>query len=195
MQINSMRQAIQAAEENVKPDVEASQFRIKSVKAMREILVRNGKFLPSLKSKFLTQKIMIQMREGHIFCLDQNQVIFKECCTPPRKEVLVKKYINYAAASGLPTGIDLDKKKFPDKEYLIFAIATMSMGKDEIFKKNYVPPATERPRLGMDGITLNNQDGFFDDLPKELFAHKGGRAMNMATLSKDDKVRAQIVLA
>ena len=71
----------------------------------------------------------------------------------------------------------------------------MSMGKDEIFKKNYVPPATERPRMGMDGITLNNRDGFFDDLPKELFAHKGGRAMNMATLSKDDKVRAQIVLA
>jgi len=46
----------------------------------------------------------------------------------------------------LPTGIDLDKKKFPDKDYLLFAIATMSQGKDKIFKKNYVPLAQERPR-------------------------------------------------
>jgi len=47
----------------------------------------------------------------------------------------------------------------------------------------------------MPGITLNNQDGFFSDLHRELFATSGGRAMNMATLSKEDKVRAQIFLA
>ena len=60
MQINTMRQSEAAASQNnLVATVDANQFRIKSVKAMREILVRNGKFLPSLKSKFLTQKLMI----------------------------------------------------------------------------------------------------------------------------------------
>ena len=47
--------------------------------------------------------------------------------------------MEYAATTGLPTGIDMQKKKYPDTEYLIVAIASMSKGKDEIFNKNYVP--------------------------------------------------------
>jgi hypothetical protein len=55
--------------------------------------------------------------------------------------VLVKKYMDYVATTGLPSGIDLEKKKYPDTEYLIVAIASMSKGQDEIFNKNYVPAA------------------------------------------------------
>ena len=44
-------------------------------------------------------------------------------------------------------------------------------------------------------VNVNNEDGFFSDLPNQLFAKSGGRAMLMGTLTKEEKVQAQIMLA
>ena len=59
--------------------------------------------------------------------------------TPPSKLVLINKLEQYLKNFDVKSGIDLEKGNFPDKEWLILAIATLSAGKDEIFNPNYVP--------------------------------------------------------
>ena len=59
--------------------------------------------------------------------------------TPPSKLVLIQKLEHYLKTFNLKSGIDLNRGNFPDKEWLILAIATLSGGKDEIFHPNYVP--------------------------------------------------------
>jgi hypothetical protein len=53
--------------------------------------------------------------------------------------VLVQKLISYLEKLNIPSGIDLVKQNFPDKNWLIVAIATVSAGKDEIFESDYLP--------------------------------------------------------
>jgi hypothetical protein len=55
--------------------------------------------------------------------------------------VLVQKLIKYLEQLKIPSGIDLAKQNFPDKSWLILAIATVSGGKDEIFHPDYLPNA------------------------------------------------------
>ena len=73
--------------------------------------------------------------------MDQVQVIFRLCVKPPSKLVLVQKLLKYLEQLKIPSGIDLAKQNFPDKGWLILAIATVSGGKNEIFHPDYLPNA------------------------------------------------------
>ena len=54
--------------------------------------------------------------------------------------MLALKIDGYLAAQKLPpSGINIAKEKFPDRNWLILAVATLSNGQDEIFAKEYVP--------------------------------------------------------
>ena len=50
----------------------------------------------------------------------------------------------------------------PDKAWLLAVIATLNP-EDEIFKKDYLPPA--KKSLVEEQKTINVQDGFFEGLP------------------------------
>ena len=39
----------------------------------------------------------------------------------------------------MPTGINMVTENFPDKEWLVLAVATLSNGRDEIFDLDYMP--------------------------------------------------------
>ena len=54
--------------------------------------------------------------------------------------MLVQKLLQYLKNLNIESGISLEKQNFPDKQWLILAIATLSNGRDEIFNKDYVPP-------------------------------------------------------
>ena len=69
----------------------------------------------------------------------QQQVVFRICTTPPKKETLVDRYIELCDANSLVHGIDHKKQNYPDKEYLILSISTMTNGADTIFDRNYYP--------------------------------------------------------
>ena len=112
---------------------------LKSVAAYWELLARSGKFLPEESSKYITEKQLLLIQANHIFTMDQSQVVFRVCVKPPRKLVLVQKLLSYLKELNLQSGIDLAKKNFPDKQWLILAIATVSQGKDEIFHRDYLP--------------------------------------------------------
>jgi len=59
--------------------------------------------------------------------------VLRQCTRPPNVLVLVQKLQKYLEPHGLNSGIDLKKENFPDKNWLIITIATVSSGKDEIF--------------------------------------------------------------
>jgi hypothetical protein len=114
---------------------------LKSVAAFWELLVRHGKLLPEYSSKYITEKQLLMIQANEIFSMDQVQVIFRLCVKPPSKLVLVQKLLKYLEQLKIPSGIDLAKQNFPDKGWLILAIATVSGGKDEIFHSDYLPNA------------------------------------------------------
>ena len=119
---------------------------LKDKRAYYELLVRAGFFLPKLSSKFINQKMLMLIRETKVFVPKQQQVVFRVCCTPPSKQVMVDKYVGYCTTNSLEHGINAKAQNFPDKEYLILAISTLSGGQDEIFGRNYYP-INKQPRI------------------------------------------------
>jgi len=66
--------------------------------------------------------------------------VFKVCTRPPCCRILAQKIDNYLVAQQLlPSGINLTKDKFPDRYWLVLAVASLSNGTDEIFTRDYVP--------------------------------------------------------
>ena len=51
----------------------------------------------------------------------------------------MQKFLKYLGVSGAKSGIEMKKENYPDKRWLILAIATLSRGKDEIFDPDYMP--------------------------------------------------------
>jgi len=52
----------------------------------------------------------------------------------------LQKFEQYLSTLNANSGIITAKENYPDKEYLVLMIATLSQGNDEIFGKTYVPP-------------------------------------------------------
>ena len=115
------------------------QMKFRNLDACWEFLTRMGYFLPALTSKFMNADTMRKIADKQILAIMQNQVVFRRCYAPPRVAVLVQKLEHYCKALGIATGIDKTKENFPDKEFMIIAIATLSDGKDEIFDPQYSP--------------------------------------------------------
>ena len=107
--------------------------------------------------------------------------------TPPSKLVLINKVEQYIKNFDMKSGIDLEKGNFPDKEWLILAIATLSGGKDEIFNPNYVP--------SRDIFGVPKQNDFIQqnlNMPAHLVGFGKGRHLKLGGLTKEEKVAAQI---
>ena len=139
-----------------------SEVRITSVAMLHEMMTRCGYSLPDLNSRYVTQKMLLGIREGKYYGLKQKDVVWAECTRPPTIPALVEKIHSYLAPLGIDTGIDIVKKKnFPDKAYCIRVIASLSKGKDEIFAKDYFPASTRCKPLNEE-LMVNNADGLLD---------------------------------
>ena len=112
---------------------------LKNLAAMHELMTRQGFFLPEFTSKFINRVSLFQIYNGQIFSLKTGAMTFRQCATPPTKIVLIQKLERYLAAMNLKSGIDLGKGNFPDKKWLVLAVATLSNGNDEIFEPDYYP--------------------------------------------------------
>lgn len=119
--------------------VPVNDVKIAGTAMLHELMTRNGFYLPSPKSRYCTQKTLLRIREGELWCLKQEMVVTRICTRPPSVYVLVDKLHKYLAPHNLVTGINIEKENFPDKHWLIIAISSVSNGKDEIFNKDYIP--------------------------------------------------------
>ena len=73
------------------------------------------------------------------------------------------------------------------------AIATLSKGGDEIFKRDYVPPIDQLRKVVPAQVLVRNDDGLLD-VPLALLDKRGKRALRMATLDKASKLEAKLML-
>ena len=119
-------------------------------------------------------------------------MVFRLCCCPPSKEVLLLKFHQYLAAHNTTSGIDPEKGNYPDKEDLILCIATLSNGGDEIFDKMYYPPLNQRRRNAPDGTTYNNDDGLLSQIPPHLQAAKGDWHLKLNFLTPEEREQLAI---
>ena len=109
---------------------------------LHELMTRQDYLLPALKSRWITLQRLLDVRDGKIWCLKQSVTVTRVCTRPPCCRVLAEKLNDYLAKSNLPpSGINIEKEKFPDRQWLVLAVATLSKGTDEIFARDYVPPA------------------------------------------------------
>jgi len=93
------------------------------------------------------------------------------------------------------SGIDHEKENYPDKEYLILLIATLSNGQDEIFRKDYYPQPGQKRKPPVAKPTLQNDDGLFNNVPAHLLAIKGQRSLKMVWSNEEEKNWYKIHLA
>ena len=168
-------------------------MKLKNLDAGWEFLTRLGVLLPALTSRFMTVENLRKIADKKILCIMQNQVVFRRCYAPPRVAVLVQKVENYCKTLGIDPGFDKTKENYPDKEYLILCIATMSDGKDEIFDPAYCPP---KLHLGSDGqlvpVDKVEIDPIMQKVADALVSNGSGRHMRFGGPSKEDKLANQI---
>ena len=98
---------------------------------------------------------------GKTFCPKVSDIKMKACPRTPNKEVLLKKVLKIAADSGWQS-IGIDDKHVPDKRWLLDLVATFTP-QDEIFKKDYLPPARKNKLSAIEAISL--PESFLKDLP------------------------------
>ena len=191
--LNSLLQSqvqAQAHTQAVNPEDAA----LRDKRAYYELLVRAGFFLPKLSSKFINQKMLMLIREAKVFVPKQAQVVFRVCCTPPSKQTLIDKYLAYCGANSLEHGINAKAQNYPDKEYLVLAISTLSSGNDEIFGRNYYPLA-KQPRINTPAkFTITNNDGLLTNIPPHLLGGKG-RSIKLSVFSPEEKMQIKMMKA
>ena len=173
------------------------EVKISGTAMLYELMTRNGFFLPNLKSRYCTQKTLLKIRDGVYWCPRQDMVITRLCTRPPSVHVLIEKLHQYLQPHNLKTGISEEAENYPDKPWLITAVATVSQGKDEIFGKDYIPSAEQLQKNPLQKVLVHNNDGLLD-IPAGIAAayeKKGARYIRMVTLTKEDKIKAQMALS
>ena len=126
------------------------------------------------------------MYSGTIYALKQADVVYREVAKPPTKLMMVQKFLKYLADNDIRSGIDMSKKNFPDKTWLILAVATLSKGQDEIFDPEYVPTRKLEKQLA------HNEMPIFQNIPAHLQAKGKGRPFRLNTQSKAEKIQVQL---
>jgi hypothetical protein len=97
---------------------------------------------------------------------------------------MIDKYLGYCTTNSLEHGINTKTQNYPDKEYLVLAISTLSAGQDEIFGRNYYP-INKQPRINTPApFTLVNDDGLLTNIPPHLLGGKG-RSIKLSVLSAE----------
>ena len=54
------------------------------------------------------------------------------------------------------------KENFPDKEWLVLAVSSLSQGQDEIFAVDYVPSPNQLRRVVPEKLMVHNNDGLLN---------------------------------
>ena len=125
-------------------------------------MLRNGFYLPKIKSSMVTEEYMRNVLTGKAFCPKYDQIKLHPCPRPPGKDVLLRKYQELCDANDWGnTGVD--EKHQPDKRWLLDFISTFNP-RDEIFAKSYLPPVKETKLSELKTIELPTS--FVQNLPQ-----------------------------
>lgn len=100
-----------------------------------EACLRNGWYLPSLKSSIVTESYLMGVIDGRLWCPKFSDIRLLPCTRPPSKDILLYKLLRMLELKvQVPHGID--ENHVPNKRWLLDALSTLSP-EDEIFAKDY----------------------------------------------------------
>ena len=99
----------------------------------------------------------------------------------------MKKLIGYLDVLKIPSGINTVKMNYPDKAWLVLAIATVSNGQDEIFNKDYLPGVDPKKQL-VAAPQMRPLDPVFQNIPNHLIGFGKGRHVKIGGLTKVEKL-------
>ena len=91
---------------------------IQNRKDLYEAVVRNGFYLPRLKSTMITEEFMKNVITGKAFCPRFDEIRMLPCPRPPTKDVLMKKFHRICSTQNLVIP-GVDEKHQPDKRWLL----------------------------------------------------------------------------
>ena len=140
--------------------VKAFAQKVRSKADLYEALVRNGYYLPKLKSSMVSEHYLVNVMDKTYWCPRAEDIRVRMCPRQPHKDVLIEKFRKLMRDNDLKHGMQAEK--LPDKDWLIAVIATLNP-EDEIFKKDYLPPA--RKNAIEEQKTIRVPNGFFEGLP------------------------------
>lgn len=116
--------------------------KIKDKKDLYEAAVRNGFYLPSLKSSIVTEAYIINVIECSTFSLKMEDIRMKACPRPPNKEVLVAKFLDIMRRRDIKTH-GIDDSHMPDKAWLITVLSSLKPD-DKGLLGNRICPVTTK---------------------------------------------------
>ena len=125
-----------------------------------EAVLRNGYHLPRPKCSLVTENYLIGVMDATFWCPKAESIRLRPCPRPPPKSVLIAKFTKLMKDKNYKSGM-LDGRE-PDKAWLLAVIATLN-AEDEIFKKDYLPPA--KKSLVEEQKTISVPNGFLEGLP------------------------------
>jgi hypothetical protein len=135
---------------------------IQNRRDLYEAVIRNGYYLPRFKTTVITEDYMRNVITGKAFCPKYDEIKMLPCPRPPTKQILLDKFHAICQEQNL-VHVGVDEKHVPDKRWLLDFVSTFKAD-DEIFKKNYIPPAKETKLSELKTIEL--PAAFLDDLPQ-----------------------------
>ena len=103
---------------------------------------------------------------------------------------MVQKLERYLSAMNVKSGIDMSKGNFPDKPWLILAVASLSKGEDEIFDPDYYPSKSLAK-----AVEQHMAQPVFANVPPHLLAKSTSRGLKLNSLTKAQKVEQQLKMA
>ena len=112
--------------------------------------------LPKLTSQLVNKQYLLAVYNKTIWVPHQDEAKIRNCPRPPTMNVLVNKLLQLASRHNLNTGINVNKKNWPDRDWTLLAIATINP-LDEIFSRDYVPPALPLNNVVADLLVPHNQ--------------------------------------
>ena len=132
-----------------------------------ESAIRNGFYLPKLKSSIITEDYIYGVLIGNVLCPKYRDIKLLPCPRPPDKETLIN--LAEEAMSEHSKSLGIDASHTPDKGWLISVISTFNPS-CEIFKKSYVPP----PRIEKveNKAKVSLPADFLEGLPVSRKKHK-----------------------
>ena len=152
-----------------------------SKRHLHEIMQRNGWYVPSAKSSFVTVDYLHKVRTGQVYCPKFEEVRLRPCPVRPDKELVVTEVLRVCTEHGKNLG-DCSRQR-PNKGWLLKVLSTLKP-EHYFFAKAYMPAPRPRKR---EVKKLDFEGHFFADQPaRHRYTKVSRRTVNMLLSKQED---------
>ena len=160
--------------------MEEVKFIIGNKADLYDAAIRNGWYLPKMKSSIITEEYITNVITGKVFCPRFSDIKLVPCPKPPEKQLMLKDFARLVNSKKKESGID--ESHTPDKNWLLAVLGTYNPALP-YFKKGYVPPPKNTQAASVTKVQL--PENFLEGLPNSKRKVKI-RKLALLSKSKED---------